>query len=205
MPQTRLLSISAIAKSLGQPESTLHYWKNRFEPFLPSIGQGRHRRFRPEAVEVFRRIGELLRSGMSTEDVREELGQTYAVNVDSGQAASALQVRQAPDQTQNVAEVAAAIGVEIARAIGTHLSGLLAAAPQAAPVQALGQGDAEELRDELDMAREELAELKSHNSAMENKLAVLEAELVRLRKDARELEKYLVSKIKSARTDVQES
>jgi DNA-binding transcriptional MerR regulator len=203
MSQTRLLSISAIAKDLGQPESTLHYWKNRFEPFLPSMGQGRHKRFRAEAVDVFRRIGELLRSGMSTEDVREELGRSFPVNVETGGAAAALQDRQGqgPGQAQAMAEMAAAIGMEIAKAIGTHLSGLLTGSSQAA----LAQADAAGLGDELDMAREELAGLKSQNREMESKLAVFEAELVRLRKDSREMEKYLLSKIRPAPKEPQES
>jgi len=203
MSQTRLLSISAIAKDLGQPESTLHYWKNRFEPFLPSIGQGRHKRFRLEAVEVFRRIGELLRSGMSTEDVREELGRSFPVNVDTGEALAGHSDRQGPGQgqTQALAEMAASIGMEITKAIGSHLSGLLAGGSQAA----LGPADAEGLGDELDMAREELAELKSQNRDMESKLAVFEAELVRLRKDSREMEKYLLSKIRPAPKEPQES
>ncbi|MBF0480120.1 MAG: MerR family transcriptional regulator [Desulfovibrionaceae bacterium] len=201
MSQTRLLSISAIAKDLGQPESTLHYWKNRFEPFLPSMGQGRHKRFRTQAVEVFRRIGELLRSGMSTEDVREELGRSFPVNVETGGMPDGLPDRQGQGQAQAMAEMAAAIGMEIAKAIGSHLSGLLAGGPQTA----LAPADAEGLGDELDMAREELAALKSQNRDMESKLAVFEAELVRLRKDSREMEKYLLSKIKLAPKSPQES
>jgi DNA-binding transcriptional MerR regulator len=205
MSQSRLLSISAIAKDLGQPESTLHYWKNRFEPFLPSMGQGRHKRFRAEAVEVFRRIGELLRSGMSTEDVREELRRSFPVTVETGEAVAGLSDRQGQGQgqtqTQALAEMAAAIGMEIAKAIGSHLSGLLAGNSQAALVSA----DPEGFGDELDMAREELAELKSQNRDMESKLAVFEAELVRLRKDSREMEKYLLSKIKPAPKESQES
>ena len=73
MTHAKLYSISAIAKLLDLPESTLHYWKNRFEPFLPSVGQGRGKRFPAEAVEVFRAIGALLESGLSVADAKDEL------------------------------------------------------------------------------------------------------------------------------------
>ncbi len=44
----------------------------------------------------------------------------------------------------------------------------------------------------------EVARLRDRNQALEAKLTVLESELLRLRKDGRELEKYLVEKIKAA-------
>ena len=57
MAENRLYSVASIAKLLDVPESTLHYWKNRFDDVLPSIGRGRNKRFRPEALDVFRDIG----------------------------------------------------------------------------------------------------------------------------------------------------
>ena len=43
----------------------------------------------------------------------------------------------------------------------------------------------------------ELAETRAENAALGDKVRVLEAELVRLRKDRRELESYLLGKIKA--------
>ena len=80
MAENRLYSVAAIAKLLDVPESTLHYWKNRFDEVLPSVGRGRSKRFRPEAVEIFRTIGRLLGQGLSAADVRAELIRHYPVN-----------------------------------------------------------------------------------------------------------------------------
>ena len=76
MAETRLYSIAAIAKALDVPESTLHYWKNRFDDVLPSVGRGRGKRFRAEALDIFRAIGGMLAQGMSSADVRATLARS---------------------------------------------------------------------------------------------------------------------------------
>jgi Putative ATPase subunit of terminase (gpP-like). len=76
-PDERLLSVAEIARKLGVPESTVHYWKNRFAQHLPSSGSGRQKRFRPEAVEVFRVVAEMFSLGHSAQDVMETLGKNF--------------------------------------------------------------------------------------------------------------------------------
>ena len=44
---------------------------------------------------------------------------------------------------------------------------------------------------------EETLVLKSENELLKDKLKIMEAEMVRLRKDRREMEKYLLDKIKA--------
>ena len=72
-PDERLLSVAEIARRLSVPESTVHYWKNRFAQHLPSNGSGRQKRFRPEAVDVFRVIAEMFSLGHSAQDVMDTL------------------------------------------------------------------------------------------------------------------------------------
>jgi len=185
--ENRLYSVASIAKLLDVPESTLHYWKNRFDDVLPSIGRGRNKRFRPEALDVFRDIGAMLGQGLSCADVRAELARRYPVNVATTAAAAE------PVQTVRVTEegagpdgalaVATRIGTEIAKTLLTHLHQQLAPAPAALP-----DATAAGLQSELDRVR-------SENAALTEKMQLLEAELVRLRKDRRELESYLVDKI----------
>jgi DNA-binding transcriptional MerR regulator len=228
----RLLSVAEIARRLGVPESTVHYWKNRFAQHLPSSGSGRQKRFRPEAVEVFRVIAEMFSLGHSAQDVMEALGKRYpltaavegepfAAGVDApfraprrdeqGEAALAdAAVRMA-------ATVAREMGQEIARSIGEglarHLSGLsLPAGEQrdalpASQFPALDPAELEAIRStveqtcgRLDESAGAVAQMVSENAELKAKLAVLEAELVRLRKDRREMEKYLLDKIKSMTT-----
>ena len=191
MTDNRLYSIAAIAKILDMPESTLHYWKNRFDDVLPSVGNGRNRRFRAEAVDVFREIGVMLGQGMGAGDVRSALARRYPVNVRGGVVAAVPEpaaVNAPAGQAETMLAMAAAIGSEIARSLAGHLA--RTGEPQ--PGSVLPQETVTALREELEQARAE-------GAALAGKVGVLEAELMRIRKDRRELEQYLVDKINALR------
>ena len=187
MPDNRLYSIAAVARQLDVPESTLHYWKNRFRDHLPCLGQGRGRRFRPEALEIFRAIAEGLGRGLSVDEVKADLSGRFPVNVSSGSAPA--RTRPAPaagfGPGAGLEEVAAVFGREMARVLTSFLRDQ--PVPGAAPLPGEGAGMAGEVE-----------ALRERNKALEAKLGVLESELMRLRKDGRELEKYLLEKIKAA-------
>ncbi|MDO9084229.1 MAG: helix-turn-helix domain-containing protein [Humidesulfovibrio sp.] len=235
-PEVRLLSVAEIARRLGVPESTVHYWKNRFAQHLPSQGSGRQKRFRPEAVDVFRVIAEMFSLGHSTQDVMETLGKRFPLTASlDGDAFAAgafietaapfTQREPAQDQAHSVAladtalRMAAAIGKEmgqeIARSIGEGLRHLGQAPAQGAltssqDAPALPALDAEQLVaiqcavdlscSRLDAHSGEVERVVSENAELKTKLSVLESELIRLRKDRREMEKYLLDKIKSMAT-----
>ncbi len=187
MPETRLYSIAAVARLLEVPESTLHYWKNRFHAHLPSLGEGRGRRFRPEAVEVFRAIAEGLGRGLSVDDVKAELTDRFPVTVQATRPAARARDRTAAPAAPAaivIEEAAAVFGREMARV----LSGFLGDVPARGDMP--GSGGA--------ALSDEVARLREKNDALEAKLSALESELLRLRKDGRELEKYLVEKIRAA-------
>ncbi len=197
MPE-KLLSVAEIARRLDVPESTLHYWKNRFSQYVPSVGRGRLKRFRPEAVEAFRTVAELMKSGHAAEDVMAALAQSYPVQ---GQPVSGT-CQPTPADAEGAMEaavrMAGAMGLEIARAIGEGLRGFLpgTGAPLALPDMApLAQG-LEQATSRLACHGEELDSLRGENAELKAKLSILEAELVRLRKDRREMEKFLLDKIK---------
>jgi len=187
VPDNRLYSIAAVARHLDVPESTLHYWKNRFRDHLPCLGEGRGRRFRPEALEIFRVIAEGLGRGMSVDEVKADLADRFPVNVSAG--SSPARTRPAPAAGfapgPGLEEVAAVFGREMARV----LTGFLREQP--VPGAALAAGEGAGMAGEVEALRE-------RNKALEAKLGVLESELMRLRKDGRELEKYLLEKIKAA-------
>ncbi|HWR03515.1 MAG TPA: MerR family transcriptional regulator [Humidesulfovibrio sp.] len=234
-PEERLLSVAEIARRLGVPESTVHYWKNRFAQHLPSSGAGRQKRFRPEAVEVFRIIAEMFSLGHSAQDVMEALGKNFPLTASlegdhfaTGsfrEGADAPFSHKHPRESESqladtavrmAAAIAKEMGAEIARSIGEglrqHLSGVAGAAlgPGEAR-EALPSGlDAEELSaiknvveetcGRLDANADEVARMASENAELKAKLTVLESELIRLRKDRREMEKYLLDKIKAVTT-----
>jgi DNA-binding transcriptional MerR regulator len=197
--ENRLYSVAAIAKLLDVPESTLHYWKNRFDEVLPSVGRGRSKRFRPEAVEIFRAIGRLLGQGLSAADVRAELIRHYPVNAAHAPTSETVPRPAVPavsadngtavgGDSEAVMAMAAGIGTEIAKALlvqfGRHFQ---QPQPPALPEES------------VEGLRAELAAVRDANVAMTEKMRLLEAELVRLRKDRRDLESYLVDKINALR------
>jgi len=216
VPESKLYSIAAMARLLDQPESTMHYWKNRFDQLLPSVGQGRHKRFRPEAMDIFRAIGNLLASGLSVADAKAELARRYPLNVTPSSQSAPVDLEngiitpipRAYDAggpgTLSGEELAMRIGAAMAEAIGQKLQGYLAQpGAQAGPTSPVGQMAAlptefvEGLKEELTQARDEIEGLRKQGEDTAAKLKVLEAELIRLRKDGRELEKHLLGKIKA--------
>lgn len=197
MPQAKLYSVAAIAKLLDLPESTLHYWKNRFDQLLPSVGQGRHKRFRAQAVDVFRAIANLLESGLSVADAKAELSRRFPVNVTPEEPAVVRPIQDtASGQAASGEELAMRIGAAMAEAIGQRLQGYLGQpAPQSGQA-ALPAETVEGLKAELARARDEIEGLQRAARDFEGKFKVLEAELIRLRRDGREMEKHLLGKIK---------
>ena len=237
--EVRLLSVAEIARKLGVPESTVHYWKNRFAQHLPSQGSGRQKRFRVEAVEVFRVIAEMFSLGHSTQDVMETLGKRFphTAMLDGDEMApgsfngggapfSRHEGEQPPALADAALRMAAVIGKEMGQEMGREIGrsiseGLRRLGGQAPGLEGSdgpeGQGqtalvglDSEQLEairsvvdqscSRLDAQSGEVARMAEENALLKSKLAILETELVRLRKDRREMEKYLLDKIKSMST-----
>ncbi|OIQ49584.1 putative ATPase subunit of terminase (gpP-like) [Pseudodesulfovibrio hydrargyri] len=202
MTGKKVLSVAEIARELDLPESTVHYWKNRFAQHLPSVGRGRQKRFKPEAVEIFANISRLLKEGHTARDVMDRLSQDYPLQADAVPATSGggqpnLQAVGSMDQ---VMTMAAAIGMEIAKSVGEGIRSVLAAEGGGAPDVADIREGLEETALRISTAMQETEALKAENRELKEKLAVMEAEMVRLRKDRREMEKYLLDKIKSVST-----
>jgi DNA-binding transcriptional MerR regulator len=70
---TNLTSLRDIATSLTTPESTLRLYRDEFEEFVATSGQGRRRRYPEESVQILRRIVERKRGGWPSARIREEL------------------------------------------------------------------------------------------------------------------------------------
>ncbi|MBU1247163.1 MAG: MerR family transcriptional regulator [Proteobacteria bacterium] len=195
MAEKKVLSVAEIARQLDVPESTVHYWKNRFVQHLPSVGQGRQKRFRPEAVEIFAKIAEMLGAGHPAGEVMDVLAQQYPMTPST--VVESVPTAMSAMSMEPVIQMAQTMGNEIARSLGDYLSKLMD------PDMAQGQQDIMQLREEVDRNNalisaqyDEIEELKRENSELRGKLKVMEQELVRLRKDSRELEKHLLDKIK---------
>ncbi len=78
---TDFLTIKEIARHLQVPESNIRYYRDRFEEYIPSIGEGRKKRYKKEAVDVFAHIVHGYREEKSTEQIASELGSLFPRNV----------------------------------------------------------------------------------------------------------------------------
>jgi len=153
-----LLTIADIAKKLGLPESTVRYYRDRFPEYVPSVGEGRGRRYRPEAVDVLRFIADGLRNDRTATDIAEALSRmfpkTVDVNEEPQQSTAAAQQQPTamtyePQQDRNqTAAVMFAIMAQQAQAIQQIAASLDKLAAQAEAADALRK-EVERLRNEL--------------------------------------------------------
>ncbi|NDV22402.1 MerR family transcriptional regulator [Desulfovibrio sp. JC022] len=198
MPDKKLLSIAEISRLLEVPESTLHYWKNRFAQYLPSTGRNRQKRFKSEAVEIFKIISSMLKQGHTAEDVMAELSRKYPVNVtidpQNPEPAAPAQIQQT--NLEPAIQLAAAMGTEIAKSINEGLKGMLSCMPAGAVSEDV-KACMDKASADLNAQNESIEGIKSENEQLKEKLSIMEAELVRLRKDRREMEKFLLDKLKN--------
>lgn len=80
-----LYTIAEIARRLQIPESTVRYYRDRYPEYVPSIGEGRNRRYPPEALEALRAIAETVRAGVPDDIIRDMLRQRFPITVDPQQ------------------------------------------------------------------------------------------------------------------------
>ncbi len=77
-----LLTITGIAQKLGMPESTVRYYRNKFPDFIPAVGEGRKRKYRPETLEVIAIIEKMFRENRTALEIAERLANKFPQNID---------------------------------------------------------------------------------------------------------------------------
>lgn len=77
-----LMTIAEIAQQLHIPESTLRSWRDKFGEFIPSVGSGRRKRYKHEAVQVFSVIAELSAESLTADDIAERLSIEFTRFID---------------------------------------------------------------------------------------------------------------------------
>ena len=200
MTGKKVLSVAEIARELELPESTVHYWKNRFAQHLPSVGRGRQKRFKPEAIEIFGTISRLLKEGHTARDVMEQLSQSFPLQADAMPEMSTAPVAMNGNAMEPAMKMAAAIGLEIAKSVGEGIRSVMAQGAEGGPdISDIKEG-LEEAALRISNQTVETETLKAENEVLKEKLRIMENEMVRLRKDRREMEKYLLDKIKYVTT-----
>lgn len=76
----KLMTIAEIAKELDIPESTARYYRDNFIDYVPSVGEGRKKRYRPETVEVLRLIAEGFKRRLTATEIENGLSQMFPRN-----------------------------------------------------------------------------------------------------------------------------
>ena len=69
----KLYTIKELSSILDVPESTLRYYRDRFEEFIPVVGKGRKRRYKKESIEIFKQIIKGYEEDLTTKQIRNNL------------------------------------------------------------------------------------------------------------------------------------
>ena len=86
-----LFTMSEMASILKTPDSTVRSHCHRFREFVPSIGDGREKRYLPDALTVLRVVAECYERNMTTAQIRAHLAQEFAVTVEQQPATTTQQ------------------------------------------------------------------------------------------------------------------
>lgn len=65
--------LKELANAVGLPESTVRLYRDEFAEYLPVLGEGRRRRYPPEALLLMRQIIAWKREGQNVSQIRDEL------------------------------------------------------------------------------------------------------------------------------------
>lgn len=80
--EKQLLTMAQIAKQLNLAESTARFYRDRFEDYIPSVGEGRKKRYRTETIEILRFIAEGFKRNLTAMDIQEGLSHMAARNIE---------------------------------------------------------------------------------------------------------------------------
>lgn len=167
--------MAQIAKQLNLAESTARFYRDRFEDFIPSIGEGRKKRYKPETIEVLRFIAEGYNRNLTAMDIKDGLSRVVARNIEFEEVSATT---TATAQQQSEIELKQyALQLQIAlKQMGTTM-------------QIIAN------------QKEEIAELRKHVAVIENrqqeyintKLEEREQNLLKALRETQEAEKQLVA------------
>jgi len=163
---TELLSIKDISQELGIPQSTLRYYRDLFMDYLPSSGEGKKKRFYPEAVAVFQSISKSMHKNKSYEDIASDLNQRFTRFIEVDETENQSQQSSATQsQQQEISQIQALTPL-------TQLDGSAIMAVVASQNQALQQ-----IAATISAVNEQQAELQNLKSEVTKLEERLETEL----------------------------
>ena len=97
-------TLKELAYKLNVGESTVRFWRDRFNEFIPSVGRGKRRKYRSDALEVLRFIKQQSERRVSAEQIRHGLSRQQPIEgVWEESQRSAQQERNEPAEGQELA------------------------------------------------------------------------------------------------------
>ncbi len=166
------VSLREIARRLDIPPSTIVYYKDRFQRFIPHAGgPGRRRTYPPEALELFREIRVMYENNWTTEQIEENL--------------AARRSGILPTVVEPAADMESPELVRSLTGLLDRMSGML-------EDQAEQKTQIDALKDEVAVLRRERDDLKAMHR---DKADELHRELAALRADNERMERYIKAKV----------
>lgn len=214
------LSVAEVAKLTRIPAPTARRYASLFKDFLGGRKMGRVTKYPEESVVIFERISRMYGEGRVTAEIDDALRDEFPRTIDVEQAQVPAQ-----QQTAGYADLASSFNEVISKVASSmevianqksiidHQQEEIQKLKTAFVLLARSQKKMKQLPSGLEVLPEEIArqtealeqkdaeieemalKLTFDTSDIKAKLQILESELVRLRKDRREMEKYLQDKI----------
>lgn len=102
----KYISLREVGRQLDIPPSTVVYYKDKFEKYIPSVGgEGRRSRYPVEVLEIFRRIRKMFNDNWSTEQIERELALKFSALMNDQQSDQSIDQRVASGEFQGIAGV----------------------------------------------------------------------------------------------------
>lgn len=178
--EIQLLTISQIAKELNMPESTARYYRDRFIDYIPFVGKGRGKKYRPETVEILRFIAEGFNRNLTAMEIEEGLSRMVARNIEVEEE-TATTIAAAQQQWEDR-------GISMQIEVGEKFQQMLNQFTLAMEVIA-------DQKEEIAELRKTVAELQSEQNKqekkMESKLKSNDEKLVEVIKEVQETKKQI--------------
>lgn len=180
--ENRLLTIAELAKQLQIPESTIRYYRDRFIEYIPYVGDGRHRRYRPETADLLRFIAEGFNRNLTAMEIEEGLRLMAVRNIEVEEETA---VTTAAAQQQSNQQ-----GISVQVEVGEQFQELMKQTQVAMQIMV-------QQKEEIMELRKAVAELRNHQDKqkeyIDHRLEKRDGELVNTMKEIMEMKKQVAA------------
>ncbi|WFS64058.1 MerR family transcriptional regulator [Pseudodesulfovibrio thermohalotolerans] len=163
----KFISLREVGRRLDIPPSTVVYYKDKFEKFIPvEGGDGRRARYPVEVLEIFRRIRKMFNDNWSTEQIERELALKFGVLMDDSRFDQPIEQNVSSRVVQEFAGVLSGMG-DLLNDQSLFRSEIRSLRDEVAALRAERDADAAKQEEAVRSLREEIASLKRRLSARE--------------------------------------